>query len=47
MARATNEQSDTDVEMKRCTAYEITSLARQKVVMEHNPAYEDVTNQFV
>ena len=32
-----------DVEMKRCAAYEITSLARKKVVMETNPAYEHVT----
>ena len=31
-----------DVEMKRCAAYEITSLARKKVVMEPNPAYEQV-----
>ena len=27
-------QSDTDVEMKRCTVYEITSLALQKVDMD-------------
>ena len=32
-----------DVEMKQCAAYEITSLARKKVVMETNPAYEHVT----
>ena len=31
------------VEMKRCDAYEITSLAGKKVVMETNPAYEQVT----
>ena len=32
-----------NVEMKRCAAYEITSLAGKKVVMETNPAYEHVT----
>ena len=32
-----------DVEMKRCAAYEITSLARKKIVMKTNPAYEHVT----
>ena len=31
------------VEMKRCTAYEVTALARQKVDMKVNPAYEQVT----
>ena len=31
------------VEMKRCAAYEITTLARKKIVMETNPAYEQVT----
>ena len=31
-----------DVEMKQCAAYEITSLARKKVVMEPNPAYKQV-----
>jgi hypothetical protein len=30
------------VGMKRCAAYEVTALARQKVVMESNPAYEQV-----
>jgi hypothetical protein len=30
------------VGMKRCAAYEVTTLARQKVVMESNPAYEQV-----
>ena len=28
--------------MKRCAAYEVTTLAKQKVVMESNPAYEQV-----
>ena len=28
------------VDMKRCVAYEVTTLAKQKVVMETNPAYE-------
>ena len=31
------------VEMKRCAAYEITTLVRKKIVMETNPAYEQVT----
>ena len=30
------------VDMKRCAAYEDTTLAKQKVVMETNPAYEHV-----
>ena len=30
------------VSMKCCAAYEVTTLARQKVVMESNPAYEEV-----
>ena len=30
------------VDMKRCAAYEITSLAKGKVAMEANPAYEQV-----
>lgn len=34
---------DTDVEMRRCAAYEVTALSKKKVVMESNPAYEVVT----
>ena len=30
------------VGMKRCAAYEVTTLAKQKVVMKTNPAYEEV-----
>ena len=30
------------IDMKRCAAYEVTILAKQKVVMETNPAYEQV-----
>ena len=36
------ESSEFTVEMKRCAAYEITTLAKKKVVMEVNPAYEHV-----
>ena len=31
------------VDLKRCAAYEVTSLSRKKVVMKNNPAYECVT----
>ena len=41
--RSSPEVTVDNVEMKRCAAYEITSLARKKVVMETNPAYEHVT----
>ena len=30
------------VGMKCCAAYEVTTLARQKVVMESNPTYEEI-----
>ena len=30
------------VGMKRCAAYEVTTLAKQKVVMKINPAYEEI-----
>ena len=40
------ESPEVTVEMKRCAAYEITSLAKKKVVMEANPAYEHVTMNF-
>ena len=36
------ESPEVTVEMKRCAAYEITTLAKKKVVMEANPAYEHV-----
>ena len=37
------ENETTSVEMNRCTAYDVITLARQKVTMEANPAYEQVT----
>ena len=44
LVKQTNSSSEVtvDVEMKRCAAYEITSLARKKVVLETNPAYEPI-----
>ena len=36
------ESPEVTVEMKRCAAYEINTLAKKKVVMEVNPAYEHV-----
>lgn len=33
---------DSQIEMKRCDAYELPRLARQKIVTERNPAYEIV-----
>ena len=33
---------EVSVDMKRCAAYEVTTLAKQKVVMKTNPAYEQV-----
>ena len=38
-----NFAQDVIVDMKQCVAYEITSLAKRKVAMERNPAYEQVT----
>ena len=35
--------NEVSIEMNRCTAYEVPTLARQKVTMEGNPAYEQVT----
>ena len=32
----------TCIGMKHCAAYEVTTLAKQKVFMESNPAYEQV-----
>ena len=31
-----------DIELKRCGAYEIVRLSKQKVVMNENPAYGEV-----
>ena len=38
----TSSTPEVAVDMKRCTAYEVTTLAKQKVVMKTNPAYEQV-----
>ena len=35
-------QSGEDVEMKRCAAYQVVQLSRQRVTMKDNPAYVDV-----
>ena len=40
------ESPEVTVGMKRCAAHEITTLAKKKVVMEANPAYEHVTMNF-
>ena len=34
--------SEVDVEMKRCAAYQVVQLSRQRVTMKDNPAYVDV-----
>ena len=34
--------STTDIDLKRCGAYEIVRLSKQKVVMNENPAYGEV-----
>ena len=41
--REENTASDTHVDLKRCAAYEVTTLSRKKVVMKENPAYEFVS----
>ena len=41
--REENTANDTHVDLKRCTAYEVTTLSRKKVVMKENPAYELVS----
>ena len=35
-------ESEVDVEMKRCAAYQVVQLSRQRVIMKDNPAYVDV-----
>ena len=37
-----NSAQEVNVYMRRCAAYEITSLAKKKVDMKSNPAYEQV-----
>ena len=41
-ANHTSSTPEVTVDMKRCAAYEVTTLAKQKMVMETNPAYEQV-----
>ena len=36
-------ESEENVEMQRCGAYEVVHLSQQKVTMRVNPAYVDVT----
>ena len=35
-------ESEVDVEMKSCSAYEVVRLSRQRVTMKDNPAYIDI-----
>ena len=35
-------ESEVDVEMKRCAAYQVVQLSRRRVTMKDNPAYVDV-----
>ena len=41
-ANYTSPTPEVTIDMKRCAAYEVTTLAKQKVVMVTNPAYEQV-----
>ena len=41
-ASYTSSTPEVTVDMKRCAAYEVTSLAKQRMVMKTNPAYEQV-----
>lgn len=34
------------IEINQCAAYDVPSLIRQKVFMETNPAYEEITRRF-
>ena len=38
----TNDDTNVDIETSKCEAYEMVSLAKKKVVMKENPAYEDI-----
>ena len=42
IANRTSSTPEVTVDMKRCAAYEVTTLAKERVVMETNPAYEQV-----
>ena len=35
-------ETEVNVEMQKCGAYEVVQLSRQRVVMKDNPAYVDV-----
>ena len=41
-ANTTHSTPEVTIDMKRCSAYEVTTLAKQKVVMKANTAYEQV-----
>ena len=41
-AKHTNSTLEVTVDMKHCAAYEVTTLAKEKVIMKTNPAYEHV-----
>ena len=45
LANHTSPTPEVTVDMKRCAAYEVTTLSKQKVVMETNPAHEQVRVQ--
>ena len=36
------DESETNMEMQKCGAYEIVLLSQQKVTMKDNPAYGEV-----
>ena len=40
--RCSMQESASRLDLKECVAYEVTSLAKTKVHMETNPAYEQV-----
>ena len=42
IANHTSPTPEVTVDMKCCAAYEVTTLAKQKVVMETNLAYEQI-----
>ena len=39
---ATQHDREPEIELKKCDAYEVPRLARQKIQIERNPAYETV-----
>lgn len=39
---ATQHDRESHIELKKCDAYEVPRLARQKILTERNPAYETV-----